>query len=192
MYQTMIDTMAELKEGDYESAMDELIELVRPSSEEILSALIFETSVWGVKLQNLITKFKSPKDFAYLQDLTLRSVFGKKWVNKIFEKAKYIPAAESEEKVDTYVIKMKSCPFCYPASIPPQKLGKHHFGKFLALTIQQMVQIIQDFFGNEYQVVTRETACFHSGDAYGEIRVWLYPSNKLALMQTNPYIQQIK
>lgn len=192
MHHTMIDTVAELSDGKYEQAMDILIDLVKPLSEEMLSSILFETSVLGITFKNLISKFKDIKDFPYLLDLTLSSIWGKKWTKKIFNKTKFIPASRSDEKVDTYYIRLKSCPFCYPSSLPAEKLGRHRFGKFLTLTIETMTQIIQDFFGNDLHVVAREIHCFHRGDLYGEIRVWLYPRKNLQLMDSNRYIQEIK
>ena len=70
--------------------------------------------------------------------------------------------------------------------------GRHRFGKVLTLTIEQMLQLAQDFLENDFQVVARETKCFHQGDPYGEIQSWMYPRDKLELMDKNPYIKSIK
>lgn len=192
MHHVMIDTIAELSGNDYEQGMDTLVELVRPSSEEIITGIIFETKVLGVEWKSLIERFKGVKEFAFLLDLTLATVWGKKWVKKIFEKTRYLSADECDEKVDTYIIRLKKCPFCYPTSLSPERLGAHRFGKFLTLTIQQMTQIIQNFLENDFEVIARETRCFHQGDPFGELRLWLYPRDQLSLKAANPYIQQIK
>jgi hypothetical protein len=76
--------------------------------------------------------------------------------------------------------------------IPPEKFGMHRFGKTVAVTIEQMVQLSQDFLEHNFQVVAREVRCFHQGDPYGEIRVWLYPRDKQNLMQFNEYLKKIK
>ncbi|MHA1265782.1 MAG: hypothetical protein ACTSRS_11170 [Candidatus Helarchaeota archaeon] len=192
MHQTMIDTIAELSENNYEQAMDTLIELVRPLSEEILSSILFETKVLGIEWKNMIKKFIKPEDYALLLDYTLKSIWGKKWIKEMYIPTQYVTAAESDVGVDTYIIRMKSCPFCYPSTIPPERFGAHRFGKLLTLTIEQMSQLVQDFVGNDVEVVARETRCFHHGDPYGEIRVWFYPRSQPHLKNNNPYLTKIK
>lgn len=191
MYHTMIDILATSFGGNYEEAMEVLINLTRPLSEEMISNILFGTSVLGMQLKTLLSKFKDLKDFTFFVDLSLYSFFGP-WAEKIFGKTKYLPAATSEEKVDTYILRLKSCPFCYPTMVPPEKFGMHRFGKTVALTVEQMIQLSQDFLQHNFQVVAREVRCFHQGDPYGEIRVWLYPRDKQNLMQVNDYLKKIK
>jgi len=191
MYHTMIDILADSFGGNYEEAMEVLINLTRPLSEEMISSILFGTSVLGMQLKTLLSKFKDLKDFTYFVDLSLYSFFGP-WAEKIFGKTKYIPAADSEEQVDSYILRLKSCPFCYPTMGPPEKFGMHRFGKTVALTVEQMIQLSQDFLQHDFQAIAREVRCFHQGDPYGEIRVWLYPRDKQNLIQLNDYLKKIK
>lgn len=98
---------------------------------------------------------------------------------------------DSYEKVDTIVIHLNNCPFCCNTLIPPEKFGVHKYGKLLCLTIEQMMQLIQDYAGNDYKIVGREINCFLS-DSKGELRFWFYPRDKLNLMEINTYLKQIK
>ncbi|HUX98038.1 MAG TPA: hypothetical protein VMV49_00665 [Candidatus Deferrimicrobium sp.] len=191
MHHTMIDTIAETCDGNYEEAMDKLIGLVAPTSEEIIYELMFGTAVMGVSFKKLANKFSNPDQYPFLLDFALYAIFGS-WCKKIFEKTRYIPASKSEENVETYVVRLKSCPFCYPTMLPPEKFGKHRFGKMIALTIAQMSQQIQTYLGRDVTVLTREVKCFHQGDPYGEIRIWLYPRDQPKLMDQNEYLQKIK
>ena len=191
MHQTMIETMADTQDGNFEQAMDVLIDLVKPLSEEIISDMLFETSVMGVQLKNLIKKFRAPKDFRFFEDMALYSVFGK-WYKKIFANTIYIPPERSEQGVHTYIMRLKKCPFCYTTMIPPEKFGAHRFNKVLTLTVEQMLQLSQDFLENDYHIVAREVKCFHQGDPYGEVQAWMYPRDQLELMDKNPYLKQIK
>jgi len=195
MYQIMIETLADSMGGNYEEAMEILINLSRPLSEEMISNILFGTSVMGVQLKTLLSKFKELKDFTYFVDLSLYAFFGPS-SKLIFGKVKYIPPSESEEKVDTYLLRLKSCPFCYPTMVPPEKLGAARYGKTIAVTVEQMLQLSQDFLQHNFQVVARETRCFHHGDPFGEIRVWLYPRDNPELMeqlmQQNEYLKKIK
>jgi hypothetical protein len=160
-------------------------------SEEMISNILFGTTIMGMQLKTLLSKFTDLKEFTYFVDLALYSFFGD-WAKKLFGPVQYIPAEASEEKVDTYMLRMKACPFCYPTMIPPEKFGAARFGKTVVVTVEQMIQLSQDFLQHDFEVVARETRCFHHGDPFGEIRVWLYPRNKLELMQENSYLRKIK
>ncbi|MFX1297155.1 MAG: hypothetical protein ACFFD2_20165 [Promethearchaeota archaeon] len=190
-YSTLIDTMAKFFDNDYERAFDVSIDLITPMSGGYVSKLIYETSVLGIKINTILSKFKDLKDFKYIIDILLYSMYGSS-TKRMFDKTVYISASESAEKVNTYFIIIKACPFCHIATVPAEKLGAHRYGKFIVFTIEQMVQIILDFFKRNFQVVGREVRCFHRGDEVGEIRLWLYPRDNLTLMEENKYLQKIK
>ncbi len=193
MVQAIVAEFADIFKGDYEKSMDTLIELVRPMSEEVIATLLLETSVMGIPLKKLITK--DTKDLPWIIVIALYAVFGK-GSEAIFKKPTLIPKEKSAEQVDTLVIELKKCPFCYSTMFPPDRFGAHRYGKLLTLTIEQMIQVIEDYMKNDFQVVARETKCFHKGDvlsnAMAEIRVWLYPKQQLDLMESNIYLKQIK
>jgi len=189
MYESIIWEYADIFDGDYEKSMDYLIELVRPMSQEVVSKLLLEVKVLGVPFKSYITK--NIEDIPYIVETALYAVFGS-WSKKVFKKPILIPAAESEEKVDTIVLEMTQCPFCCNTIIPPEKFGLHKYGKFIVLTIESMTQTMQDYAGNDFQVVGREIKCFHNGDPNGEIRLWLYPRDKPELMDANKYLTMIQ
>ena len=189
MYETILEEYADIFNGDYEKSMDTLIDLVAPMSAEVVSKLLFSVKVLGVEFKTLITK--DVNDLPYIVETTLFAVFGS-WSKKVFKKPVLIPAYMSDQRVDTIVIEMTQCPFCCNTMIPPEKLGAHKYGKLLVLTIEQMVQTMEDYAGNDFQVVGREIKCFHRGDPYGEIRIWYYPRDKLELMESNEFLRDIK
>ncbi len=190
MYETIIEEYADIHGGNYENAIDHLIELIKPMSIEVISKLLLDVKVAGVPYKSLITK--SLEDLPYLMETSLYAIFGN-WATKVFEKQPVlIPASESAEKVPTIVLLIKECPFCSYTTISPEKLGAHKYGKFLCLTTEQMLQATEDYIGNEYTVVGRETKCFLNGDDRGEMRFWFYPNDKLDLMEKNEYLKKIK
>ncbi|HUX99816.1 MAG TPA: hypothetical protein VMV49_09700 [Candidatus Deferrimicrobium sp.] len=189
MYETILEEYAGIFNGDYETAMDTLIDLVRPMSEEVVSKLLTEVKVLGIPFKTFITQ--NAGDLPYIISTTLYAVFGA-WSEKVFNKPVLIPASESAQRVDTIIITLNMCPFCCNTIIPKQALGTHNYGKLLTLTIEQMVQTMEDYAGNDYMVVARELKCFLNGDSHGELQVWLYPRNQLDLMEQNPYLKSIK
>ncbi|MHA1130630.1 MAG: hypothetical protein ACTSQI_06575 [Candidatus Helarchaeota archaeon] len=189
MYQSIVEEYADIFNGDYEKSMDTLIDLVRPMSAEVVSKLLLEVKVMGVPFKSYITK--NLEDLPYIIETALYAVYGS-WSKKMFEKPVYIPASKSEYGVDTIVLKYNQCPYCCNTMIPAEKFGKHHYGKLQVLTIEQMTQVMQDFAGNDFEVIGRETKCFHRGDDYGEIQLWLYPRSNPQLREKNELLKLIK
>ena len=189
MYETILEEYAGIFNGDYERSMDTLIELVAPMSAEVVSKLLLEVKVLGVRMKTLITK--NVEDLPYIMETALFAVFGS-WSKKVFKKPVLILDSESEQKVHTLIIELAMCPFCCNTTIPPDKLAPHKYGKLLVLTIEQMIQAIQDYAGNNYTVFGRETKCYLNGDPNGEIRIWLYPQDRLDLMDANEHLSRIK
>ncbi len=189
MYETILEEYADIFGGDYERSMDHLIELVRPMSEEVIAKLLLEVKVAGVEFKSLITT--NIDDWPYLTETVLYAVFGS-WAQKVFKKPILIYDTESFEHVHTIILKLNECPFCCNTMIPPKKLGAHKYGKLLCLTIEQMMQCIQDYAGLNFKVVGRETRCYHAGDSEGEMRIWFYPNDDLELMEKNDHLKKIK
>ncbi|MFX0209146.1 MAG: hypothetical protein ACFFDT_24395, partial [Candidatus Hodarchaeota archaeon] len=185
----IIEEYADICDGDYEKAMDILTELIRPVSLEILSKLLLEIKVLGVSFQTLITK--DINDLPYLLETMLYAVFGS-WAPKVYKKPILIHASDSPLNVDTIVLKLDNCPFCCNTMIPPEKFGSHRYGKLMCLTIEQVIQLIQDYSGNDCKVVGREIECYLAGASKAELRFWLYPKDKLELMEKNEYLKKIK
>jgi hypothetical protein len=189
MYETILEEFTEINGGDYEKGMDKLINLVAPMSAEVISKLLFEVKVLGVPFKSFITK--NLNDLPYIIETALFAIFGS-WSTKVFKKPVLIPASESKQQVDTIIIEIMECPFCCNTMIPPEKLGAHKYGKLLCLTIEQMIQSVEDYAGNDFNVVARELKCFHTGDSHGELRLWLYPRDQPALLDSNDYLRLIK
>lgn len=189
MYESIIWEYADIFDGDYEKAMDVLIDLIRPMSEEVVSKLLLEVKVLGVPFKSLISP--NLQDLPFVIETALYAVYGS-WSKKIFKKPVYVPPEFSPEDVPTVILEYTSCPFCCNTIIPPEKLGAHRYGKLQVITIENMIQAMQDYVGNENQVVGREIKCFLNGDDNGEIRFWLYPKDNLELMESNDYLKTIK
>lgn len=189
MYETIIEEYADIFHGDYEKAIDTLIELVRPMTEELISKLLTEVKILGVPFSSFLTQ--NVNDLPYIVETVLYAIFGS-WAPNVYEKPFLIPAAKSDQHVDEIVIRYTKCPFCCNTTIPPEKLGKQRYGKFTCLTFEQCIQLTQDYTSKACTVVGRETRCFLQGDTIGEMRFWIYPNDKLNLMEFNEFLKKIK
>ena len=187
MYETIMQEYAEIY-GDYEKSIDHLVELVKPMTEELVAKLLSEIKVMGVSASSFITQ--NVDDLPYIIETVIYAIFGS-W-SKIYSKPKLIPAAESASGVDEIIITFDKCPFCCNTMIKPEQLGAHHYGKFTVLTFEQCIQQVQDYAELDNTVVARETKCFLNGDPYGEFYFWIYPNDKLHLMEQNEVLKRIK
>lgn len=189
MYETIIQEYADIFNGDYGKAIDFLIEIVRPMTEELISKLLTEVKVLGVPFSDFLTQ--NVNDLPYIVETVLYAIFGS-WSKNVYEKPILIPAAQSEQHVDEIVIRYNKCSFCCNTMIPPEKLGKQRYGKFTCLTFEQCIQLAQDYAKREVKVIGRETKCFHQGDQTGEMCFWLYPKDNLQLMESNEFLKKLK
>ncbi len=189
MYESIIWEYADIFDGDYDKAMDTLIELIRPMTEEITTKLLLEVKVMGVPFKSLVSANHS--DIPYIIETSLHAVWGS-FSKKMYKKAVLVPAEFSSEDVDTVILQFNSCPFCCNTVIAPENFGKHRYGRLHVLTIEGITQAVEDYVGNDVLVVGREVKCFHKGDDIGEIRLWLYPRDQLELMESNEFLKNIK
>jgi len=189
MYETIIQEYADIFDDDYEKSIDTLIEMVRPMTEELVSKLLTEVKVLGVPFSSFLSQ--NVNDLPFIIETVLFAIFGS-WSKSVYKKPILIPAAESKSHVDEIIIQAKQCPFCCNTMILPEKLGMQRYGKFTCLTFEQCIQQVEDYTGNDCEVVGRETQCFLQGDPIGEFRFWLYPRNRLDLKESNEYLKKLK
>lgn len=189
MYETIIQEYADIFEGDYEKSVETLIEMVKPMTEELISKLLTEVKVLGVPFSSFITQ--NINDLPYLIETVLFAIFGS-WAKTVYKKPILIPAAESKYHVDEIILNFNMCPFCCNTMISPEKVGQQRYGNFTCLTFEQCIQQVEDYAGNDVEVVGRETQCFLQGDPVGEFRFWIYPRNRPDLKESNEYLEKIK
>jgi len=189
MYETIIQEYADIFDGDYENSIETLIEMVRPMTEELVSKLLTEVKVLGVPFSSFLTQ--NVDDLPYILETILYAIFGS-WAKEVYKKPVLIPAAESKSQVDEIIIQAMRCPFCCNTMIQPDQLGMQRYGRFTCLTLEQCLQQVEDFVGNDCEVIGRETQCFLQGDSIGEFRFWIYPRNRLDLKESNEYLKKLK
>ncbi len=121
---------------------------------------------------------KSLDDLEFLSDVAMYVILGKKWTN-FFSEPKYIPAERTEDGVPQLIIGVNCCVLCTGlrpgVNIDHTKLKKNSYGELLAQALVALMQMIQDYVGNNYKLVVKETKCRLRGDPYGESIVFFYP-----------------
>ena len=120
---------------------------------------------------------KSLEDLEFLSDVALYVVLGPDW-NDFFEEPIYVPGEKTDDGVPQLIMRQKKCVLCTglrPGDIDQSKLRTNSYGELLASALVALLQMIQDYVGNEYEITSKETKCLMKGDGYGEITLWLKP-----------------
>jgi len=124
---------------------------------------------------------KSLEDVEFLSDVAMYVILGSKW-RKFFGKPIFIPADKSEEGVPKLVLRFVRCVLCTGLKpgidIDQAKLKRNSYGELLARALVSLMQLIQDYVGNEYTLEVKETKCRLRGDLYGEGVVYFLPKKK--------------
>jgi hypothetical protein len=124
---------------------------------------------------------KSLEDVEFLSGVAMYVILGPKWQN-FFGPPKFVPANRSEERVPKLIITYKCCVLCTGlkpgVDIDPAKLRRNSYGELLARALVSLMQLIQDYVGNEYTLEVKETKCRLRGDPYGECLIYFFPKTK--------------
>jgi hypothetical protein len=59
--------------------------------------------------------------------------------------------------------------------IDPNKLRKNSYGELFGQAVAVLLQMVQDYVGNNYDVTLKETKCMLRGDPHGEYLISLIP-----------------
>ncbi|NVM52948.1 MAG: hypothetical protein HWN66_04535 [Candidatus Helarchaeota archaeon] len=124
---------------------------------------------------------KSLTDLAFLGETALYVIMGPDW-EKFFEHPQYIPAEKTDDNIPQLIIRQKMCVLCTGLTpgveIDHTKLRENSYGELLAKALVALLQLIQDYVGNKYTLVVKETKCLLRGDSYNEGVTFFYPKEE--------------
>lgn len=124
---------------------------------------------------------KSLEDLEFISKIALYVMFGPKW-RIFFDEPVFIPAERTEKRIAQMRITWPICALC--AGIRPgidldtTKLREHSYGELLAAALAALLQLVQDYVGNDYITEIQETKCLLLGDPHGEGIVYFHPKAK--------------
>jgi hypothetical protein len=124
---------------------------------------------------------KSLKDLEFLAQTALFVILGPDW-NKFLSEPTFIPAEKTKEGIPQFRITIPVCALC--TGLRPgidfntAKLRRHTYGELLAAALASLLQAVQDYVGNDYNLEIKETKCILLGDSQGEAIVYFYPKEK--------------
>jgi hypothetical protein len=123
---------------------------------------------------------RSLEDLEFLADVALYVIMGPKW-KKFFGKPQFVSADEAEDGVPKLIMRYVRCVLCTGlipgVDIDHTKLKRNSYGELLARALVALMQMIQDYVGNEYRLDVKETKCRLRGDTWGEGVVYFYPKD---------------
>ena len=160
--------------GDWEAAFSRLDAAVAEESKNIIAEMIDQPILFGVGLRTMLSR--SLEDIPFLVKMTFWVMAGKN-SKKIFGEPLLIPAEESPEKVPKIIIPIKKCMMCAGLTTvdPTEFKDDRNYFDYVAAVLAGTMGHIEEYVGNEYKVVGKETKCFLRGDDQGELTVWFYP-----------------
>ncbi len=170
MVRNILHLYAGINNGDYQQAVHDFATQVEEESKNIISEMIDTPILLGVSMSSVMSK--SIEDIIFISTLIFWAIFGKDYKEMWTE-----PELSMEDDGTVRLtLQQKFCLFCAEES----KLTHEHFGIFtpgevLAAIFKGILQALQDYVGNEYNVIARETKCFVRGDPHGEITILLKP-----------------
>lgn len=121
---------------------------------------------------------KSLEDLEFLSGVALYVVMGPDW-NDFFEDPIYIPGEKTDDGVPQLIMRQKRCVLC--TGLRPgidmdfSKFRENTYGELLAKALVALLQMIQDYVGNEYNLVVKETKCLLRGDEFNEGVTFFFP-----------------
>ncbi len=161
--------------GDFETGVAEFNDALTTGVREMIAEMLDEPIMLGVGLKDVISR--TPSDTISAVTVGFWALMGGE-SKKLIEKPVWIPAEEAEDNIAKLVIGIKTCPFCCNMNNIESELKEIHYGDFFALMIGGIIQEIEDYVGNEFKIVAKETKCFMRGDDKGELTLYFYPKEK--------------
>ena len=162
----------EIFDGDTGKAVDTFTEQFKSGASSIMYELLPRMKIFFSK---------SLEDQVFFSDVAMYVIMGSKW-KKFMGKPIFLPAEESDEGVPELRLSFLQCVLCTGlqpgVDIDDAKLKKNSYGELLMQALVALMQMIQDYVGNEYKLVVKETKCQLRGDPYGEGVVYFYPKEE--------------
>ncbi|MBD3230891.1 MAG: hypothetical protein GF329_22120 [Candidatus Lokiarchaeota archaeon] len=168
-----------LNNGDIEEALKILGDTVKRETAVVVLDLIDKPVLLGIKMAIMLSK--DIRDIPFDLKLAFWSILGKR-ASKVFEDPVLILAEDAEDNIAKIKIGMKICPFCpedlSETDITPEDLGDEDFAIVMTALGEAAVQNIEDYVGNSYNIICRETKCRLKGDEKGELTIYFYPKEE--------------
>ncbi|MHA1313310.1 MAG: hypothetical protein ACTSRB_05355 [Candidatus Helarchaeota archaeon] len=171
--QATIEEYQSVLDGSLPKALKVLGDAARGEAADLMTDLLENPIIGGFKMAMLLSKDIS--EVPMRLDWALYSLAGKNtW--KLFDKPKLIPSEEAEDGITKVIIGLKKCPLCVGLDhITGEDLEDQEYAKILTALGGATVQSFEDYVGNDYDIVCKETKCFLRGDDKGELTIYFYP-----------------
>ncbi len=169
MLRGLVRLYGEINNGDYEKGVRDFADQVEEESKNFIAEMIDDPIALGVSMSSVMSK--AIEDIAFMTTLIFWAIMGKDYKEVWSE-----PELEIlDDGIIIFRMQQKQCLFCAGETLLPSKFGECHTGEVFAAIVKGIMQALQDYVGNNYEVRARETKCFMRGDPYGEITLWLNP-----------------
>ena len=173
-----INEYKRLNNGDLEKALKVLGDTVKRETAVVVLDLIDKPVLLGIKMAIMLST--DIRDIPFDLNLAFWAILGK-GAKEVFEDPVLILAEDAEDNIAKIKIGVKNCPFCIgelTGNITLDDLGDEDYGIVITALGEAAVQNIEDYVGNSYNIVCRETKCRLKGDEQGELTIYFYPKEE--------------
>lgn len=170
MVRQLVRLYGDINNGNFAQGIRDFAAQIEDGSKDLISEMVDEPILLGMSMNSVLSK--SVDDIAFTSALIFWSILGKDYKEMWSD-----PELVLEDDGSAVMkLRQKRCLFCAEESnITREMLGETMPGEILASMFKGILQVLQDYVGNEYDVTAKETKCFMRGDPYGEVTVWLKP-----------------
>lgn len=174
----VVNEYRRLNDGDLEKALKVLGDTVKRETAVVVLDLIDKPILLGIKMAIMLST--DIRDIPLDLKLAFWSILGN-GAKKVFGDPVLILAEQADDNIAKIKIAVKNCPFCVgelSGDITLDDLGDEDYAIVMTALGEAAVQNIEDYVGNSYNIVCRETKCRLKGDDQGELTIYFYPKEE--------------
>ncbi|MHA1301166.1 MAG: hypothetical protein ACTSO9_17230 [Candidatus Helarchaeota archaeon] len=158
-----------IHDGNLELALDDFYEIGKIAGDDLLLE-----NIGAAKL--LFSK--DIKDSPLMTRVASYLALGEDIPDRNFQ---FVPKNTDGDKYDRLIWSYDQCIFCAcldkekELEINKKTMGNQTWGCQVAGIFEAVMQTIQNYVGNKYEIICKETKCIMKGDAYNEYTMWFIP-----------------
>ncbi|NHI94740.1 MAG: hypothetical protein EAX96_19775 [Candidatus Lokiarchaeota archaeon] len=163
---------ASFNDGDYEKGLNAFCKHVEEEARNLIFDIINEPILFGITMDSIISK--EPEDIVYIATTLFWAMIGKDYKD-LWEQLELVKEDNGAYKL---TMREKICIICSEETqLTQDMLGSRNFGDIFASLLVGILQALEEFVGNKYQITGKETKCMLKGDSHGEISIWMTPTS---------------
>ncbi|MFX0140097.1 MAG: hypothetical protein ACFFDN_41025 [Candidatus Hodarchaeota archaeon] len=170
MIRNNLKIYGKINNDDYETGLIDWSAQLEELAKNVIIEMINKPIIFGLSMESVLSK--RIEDLPFLVGLIFWALLGKD--HKDIWPIPYL--VMEENGVVKAVVRQNSCIACTEENKLTQKdFGELGMCNVIAVVMKGILQALQDYVGNDYDITKEITKCFMRGDDYGEFIYTLTP-----------------